>query len=278
MATRKRKTVTRSTVVKRRKPARKRAAKKVAVGAAAARYVIPTILSVFLLIGIGYLGVMGYQSATRSDFFRLENVYVSGNDRTGFDDIRRVIFAEAESTGVWNADYAAMKQKIEKFPFVKTASVSASLPSGIKVVIEERVPVALVRTGSGDFLVDIDAQFLAKAAAGENAFPFYMKGWDETKTEKAHTENLARLKMFKKVFDELKQFGIENSVSAADLSNPRVPVVSVKDGDRPINVTLARDNIGKGLRTALDAISGKENRVRSVDAAGVSPVIQFLEF
>jgi cell division septal protein FtsQ len=278
MATRKRKTTAKSTVVKRRKPSRKRAAKKVAVGTAAARYVIPTILSIFLLIGIGYLGVMGYQSATRSDFFRLENVYVSGNDRTGFDDIRRVVFAEAESTGVWNADYVAMKQKIEKFPFVKSASVSASLPSGIKVVIEERVPIALVRTGSGDFLVDIDAQFLAKAAASENAFPFYMKGWDEAKTEKAHTENLARLKMFKKVFDELKQFGVENSVASADLSNPRIPVVSVKDGDRPINVTLARDNIGKGLKTALDAISGKENRVRSVDAAGVSPVIQFLEY
>lgn len=278
MATRKRKTSAKSTVVKRRKPTRKRTAKRVSVGAATAKYVIPSILSVFLLIGIGYLGVMGYQSATRSDFFRLENVYVTGNNRTGVEDIRRVVFAEAESTGVWNADYASMKQKIEKFPFVRTASVSASLPSGIKVVLEERVPIAVVRTAAGDFLVDSEGGFLAKAGAGENAFPFYMKGWDEAKTEKAHNENLARLKMFKKVFDELKQFGIENSVAAADLSNPRVPVVSVKDGERPIAVTLARDNIGKGLKTALDAISGKESKVRSIDAAGVSPVIQFLEF
>lgn len=279
MAKRKNRSGIKSTVVnKRRRSAGKRSSKRIDPVPAAVRYVIPAVLSAFLMIGIGYLAVMGYQSATRSEFFRLENVYISGNERTPAEDIRRVVIAEAEKTGVWNADYAAIKEKIEKFPFVNKASVSASLPSGIKVVLEERVPVALVRVGAGDFLVDAEARFLAKAAPGENAFQFFMKGWDEAKTEKAHVENLARLTMFRKVVDELRQFGLENTVSSVDMSNHRVPVVVVKDGDRPIAVTLARDNLGKGLKTALDAIRGKEGRVKSVDAAGVSPVIQFLEF
>jgi hypothetical protein len=279
MAKRKHRSGIKSTVVnKRRRSTGKRSSKRIQPAQTAVRYFIPAIISVCLLIGIGYLAVMGYQTATRSEFFKLENVQISGNERTPAEDIRRVVIAEAEKTGVWNADYAAIKEKIEKFPFVNKASVSASLPSAIKVVVEERVPVALVRIGAGDFLVDAEARFLAKAAPGENAFPFFMKGWDEAKTEKAHNENLLRLTMFKKVVDELRQFGLENTVSAVDLSNHRVPVVVVKDGDRPIAVTLARENPGKGLKTTLEVIRGKESRVRSVDAAGVSPVIQFLEY
>ena len=47
---------------------------------------------------------------------------------------------------------------------------------------------------SGDFLVDTDGTILAAATDGDKQqFPFALLGWDETKTEKAVTENVSRL-------------------------------------------------------------------------------------
>ena len=98
------------------------------------------------------------------------------------------------------------------------------------------------------------------------------------KDEKAGPENLVRLKVYKKMLDEWKQFDLASRVKEVNLSNPREPIAVVEDSGRPITVTLAKDNLGKSLKTAIEAVSGKGAKVKSVDAAGVSPVIQYLDF
>ena len=95
-------------------------------------------------------------------FFGLKNIDVRGTDRTSTEDIRRIVMASVEKSGVWNADLADIRTKIEKFPFVKSAAVSMMLPAGIRVNVTERVPVAIVHLSSGDFLVDGDGAILAR--------------------------------------------------------------------------------------------------------------------
>ena len=51
----------------------------------------------------------------------------------------------------------------------------------------------------------------------------------------------------------------------------------LEDSGRPITVSLAKDNLGKSLKTAIEAVSGKGAKIRSVNAAGLYPVIQFQE-
>ncbi|MGB4990874.1 MAG: hypothetical protein WBO10_16660, partial [Pyrinomonadaceae bacterium] len=109
-------------------------------------------------------------------------------------------------------------------------------------------------------------------------FPFMLKGWDEAKTEKAGPENLARLKIYGKMLDEWRQFDLIARVKEVNLSDAREPIALIEDSGRPITVALARDSLGKSLRTAIEAVSGKGAKVRSVNAAGVSPVITYLEF
>ena len=77
------------------------------------------------------------------------------------DDIRRIVSAEVEKPGVWNADLANIRTKIEKFPFVKSASVSRMLPAGIRVDIVERIPAAIVHLKTGDFLIDGEGAILS---------------------------------------------------------------------------------------------------------------------
>lgn len=242
------------------------------------RFLIPLFILVTLAIAIAFMAFSGYQNVTASKFFALKDVEVSGVQRTSAEDIRRIVTTEVEKPGVWNSDLVAIQDKIEKFPFVKTATVSRSLPSGIHVSIVERTPAALVTLTSGVYLVDSEGNILTAAKGDQKDFPFVLKGWNEAKTLEGSAENVARLKLYKKMLEEWQQFDLSTRVKEVNLSNPRQPVASVEDSGRIVGITLARDNLGKGLKTAIEALTGKGDRVKSIDSAGVYPVIQYLDF
>ena len=167
------------------------------------RFGLPLLISAVLIVGIAVVVTTFYSSATSSEFFNVRAIDIRGIDRTPLEDVKRVVSSEVEKPGVWNADLGEIKAKIEKFPFVKSAAVSRMLPAGIRVDVVEREPAAVVRLSSGDYLVDTEAVVLAKATAAEKNFPVVMQGWDESKTVTATPDNLARLKLYKKMLDEL---------------------------------------------------------------------------
>lgn len=242
------------------------------------KFVIPAAILLLLIAGIAFMSLSGYQTATASPFFSLKNVDVRGTDRTTKDDIVRVVSSSVERSGVWNADLADVKLKLEKFPFVKSASVSRALPTGIRVNIVERVPAAIVKLSSGNYLVDAEGVPIVPVKGNEKDFPFILQGWDESRSEKAGPDNLARLKVYRKMVEEVKQFEIASRVKEFSLANPRQPVAVVEDSGKLISVSLARDSLGKSLKTAIDALTGKGAKIKSVDAGGVHPIIQYIEF
>lgn len=242
------------------------------------RFGLPLAISGVLIIAIAVLGFTFYRSAADSQFFKVRNIEVRGTNRTPSEDIRRIVASETEKPGVWNADLADIRLKIEKFPFVKSASVSRMLPAGIRVDVVERVPQAIVHLKAGDFLVDGEGTILSAMNGGDKDFPFVLHGWDEAKTEKAPAENIARLKLYKKMLDEWKQFDLMARVKQVDLTDVREPMAVVEDSGRTISVLLAKDSLGKSLKTAIEVVTGKGAKIKSVNVGGASPVIQYLEF
>lgn len=240
------------------------------------RFVMPLLIGVILLAGIGFFGLMGYRTAIASEFFNVRRVEVRGNDRVNVEDVKRIVTANTEKTGVWRADLSEIREKVEKLSFVKTASVSMVLPVGIRVNIIERVPAAVVKLSYGDSLVDVEGNVLVPVTKAEPAFPFIMRGWDETKTEKAMTDNLARLKLYKKMLDEWKDYGLAERVKEVDLKDIKDPHASIEDSGRTIAVLLAKDKLGTSLKSAIESVAGKGERVKSVNAIGVSPVLEYL--
>ena len=242
------------------------------------RFLLPLAVICVLLTALGFLGIMGLRSATASSFFGLRNIDIRGTERVPQDDIRRIVAMSVEKQGVWNSDLSDIKVKVEKFPFVKAAAVSRILPAGIRVNITERVPAAIVRLSSGNFLIDGDGTVLTAATVNDKDFPFVLNGWDESKTEKAIPDNQARLKLYRKMLDEWKQFDLASRVKEVNIANVREPVAVVEDSGRAIAVNLAKDNLGKSLKTAIEAVSGKGAKIKSVDAEGNYPVLQYLDF
>jgi cell division septal protein FtsQ len=239
------------------------------------RYFLPGVLSLGILGAIGALTVLGYQTVTASNFFEVKTIDVVGVTRVSTEDVRRIVGAEGQRTGVWNADLSDIRQKIEKLPFVKFAAVSRVLPNGMKVVVTERVPIAVVKVSTGNFLIDADGEMLAPPKTDDSSL-ITITGWDEAKTERASRDNQARIKMFQKMVSDWGEFGLAKRVKSVDVSDLQEPTAVIEDSGKDIPVTLARDNYAKSLKSGIEAIAGKGEKVKSVNSSGVYPLIEYV--
>ena len=239
-------------------------------------YALPVTLSVMILAGIGFLGVMGYRTVAASEFFDVKRVDVRGVSRASKDDIEKIVNGQTQHSGVWNADLIDIKARIEKLTFVRSAAVSRVLPNGIRVGIVERQPQAIVSLASGDYLIDENGEIITAAKKGEDQAPVIIRGWDEAKTEKALKDNLQRVKLYQKMMTDWGDFQLSKRVKEVNLSDMREPKAIIEDSGVSITVALAKDNFAKSLKAAIEAVAGKGQKIKSVDSAGVYPVIEYI--
>jgi len=239
-------------------------------------YVLPVVLSGIIIGCIGFLALMGYRTVTASNFFDVKNVDVRGVNHSSTADIQKIVTGQTEKSGAWNADLPDLKIRIEKLPFIKSAAVSRVLPNGIRVNVVERIPVAVARLQGGDFLIDGEGSVLAPADKNDQEFPMVIRGWDEAKSEKATKDNLQRVKVFQKMSAEWSQFDLGSRIKEIDLSSLSEPKVVVEDSGVQIPIALQKENFGKILKTAVEAIAGKGDKIKAVNAAGVYPIIEYV--
>lgn len=235
--------------------------------------IVPLAASGFILACLAVILGLTYKTLAASEFFKLQTVEVRGAGRASSSDIEKIVRANAERTGVWNADVLAIKQKIENVTFVKHASITRDLPSGITVKINERIPVAIVRIGGEDFLADGEGEILSTASTTEEELPFVMLGWDEAKTEKSGKENLERLKMYQRMVTEWRDYDLVSRVRSVDLADLREPRAVLEDSGLPVTIMLGRENFGQQLSSGIKAIVGKGNMFEGVNLVGQNMVL-----
>lgn len=236
-------------------------------------FFLPLFLSICLLICLGVLGYLGMQSVTASKFFDIKSVDVRGTDRAAKDDIARIAQNAAEKTGVWNADLDEMRARIEKQPFVKTASISRVLPNGLRVNVVERIPIAIVKLSNGNMLVDGEGNLLAPSTKPEENLPVMLTGWDEAKTEKALKDNLDRVKIYQKMIAEWREVGLLSRVQSVDLADLREPKAVTEDSGKPVTIDVGRESFAQHLKNGVTAIAGKGDMFDGVNLVGSNMIL-----
>ena len=236
-------------------------------------FALPLFLSFCILVCLGALGFLGYQTVTASNFFNVGRIEVHGTHRSAQNDIRRIVEMQTEKSGVWNADLPGIKEKLEKVRWVKTASVSRVLPNGIRVYVFEKEAHALVKTNDGNVLVDADGAVIAPAAEKEADFPFVMTGWSQLKSEAAGKENLERLKMYQKMLSEWKEFNLSSRVMSVNLEDMREPRAVIQDSGTVVSIALGREKFGEYLKRGINAIVGKGEMFEAVNLVGQNMIL-----
>ena len=269
------KTRKRTAPAKSRRPGKGRAAKsKRSSGSSGlGKVFLPFFLSFCILVCLSALGFIGFRTATASQFFDVSLIEVRGTARASKQDIERLVSSQSAKSGVWNADLPDIKARIERLPFVKSAAVSRILPNGLRVSIEERTPHALVRLGSGDFLVDDEGMILARSESTETGLPFVMLGWDEAKSPQADKDNLSRVKMYQKMLADWQQFDLASRVKAVNLSDMTDPRAVTEDAGQTVSIAVSRDNFGEHLKRGIGAIVGKGDTFDGVNLVGQNMIL-----
>ncbi len=268
---RKRATTSRKTATTRkpRKTSRRRKSNRLA------NVFVPMFFIFCILSCLGFMLFMGYQSATASSFFDLQAVAVRGVARTSRADIEKIVETNSASTGVWHADIGRIKHEVERLKYVRTASVSRVLPNKFRVLVNERIPRALVRIDGSDFWVDEDGLILSKLTQGEKRPLFTMFGWDTRKTTTAHKTNKQRVALFSQLKKEWNEYDLVSRVRAIDLSDMRDPRAIVLDSGETVTIYLGKEDFRKGLQRGLENIAGRGKEVESIIVSGERPIIEF---
>lgn len=233
-----------------------------------ARQVLPYFLSFCIVVCIVAIAALGYRAVTASDFFSVVSVDVRGTERASRTEIERIVLSETEKSGAWNADLDAIKGRVEKLAFVRSASVSRVLPGSVRVAIIEKQPAALVDLPSGPTLVDGNGAIIAAAIKPEPELPFSITGWDDTKTLQAEKDNKQRVKLYQTMLIEWKHAGLIARVKAVNTKDLRELIVLSEDSGNRVAISVGRENFGENLKNGLMAITGKGETFEGVALSG----------
>ncbi|MGI8468401.1 MAG: cell division protein FtsQ/DivIB [Pyrinomonadaceae bacterium] len=239
---------------------------------------IPLFFIACIVFCLGFLLLMGYRTVTASTFFDAKTIDVRGTNRVSRDDVERIVRSQTEKNGVWNANLETIRNDVEKFAYVKSVAVSRVLPNTIQVRVDERIPKAIARLNNGaDVWVDDDAQILGKVEKNDTRPDFILRGWDESKTERAQKENQERVKCFVKMQDDFQKSGVANRVTSIVLNDLQDPQATIEDSGKAVNIFLGKEDYGKRLQRALDVIGGKGNQIESLISHGAGVTAKYRE-
>jgi cell division protein FtsQ len=93
--------------------------------------------------------------------FVIRYVDLTETRRVSRDQVLALLDLPAER-GLLQTDTAALQRVLETHPWIRSAAVRRVFPDTLAVDVQEREPVAILRTGGPDFLVDYEGVLLMK--------------------------------------------------------------------------------------------------------------------
>ncbi len=209
-----------------------------------------TVLVAAVMVAASYVGgpqVWRWLSETviASPVFRLEGVLVRGNRNVSDEEAVRVAGVTVGES-LLAMDLEAVRRRLLAYPLVRGASVQRRLPSALVIEVEERVPVALVRSDR-DFIVDRDGNVMSITERDVGIPLPCLTGvsiLDGRVTAAAMDDLGAGLDLMEAV--RAGGFPSPESIDCIDVSNGNDAVIVPARG-RPL-VHVGRENLQKRLR------------------------------
>lgn len=194
------------------------------------RFVLRWLLfAVFVIVPTGYIGVRLALFALTSQDFALRSprdVTLKGNHYVSTADVLNALgvptSASAEkragSVNVFHLSLSRAKKQVEVIPWVRLAALTRAYPHHLTVQVEERTPVAFVKSGSRVKLIDGDGVFLERPEKASFDFPV-LSGLEDL--------NIAERKSRLDLYQEFMRQVANPTVS----SGWTVSEVNLEDGD-----------------------------------------------
>ncbi len=214
------------------------------------------LLFVVLIAGV----YVAYHLFAGSRFFALNGVDVEGNVLLSATEVEAMVRASVPS-GVFNADLAQIRAKLEGFPLIRQAKVVRLLPDRLRVTISERTPIAVARLADGNTacIDEEGALFGNQDTWRGKAIPPLIKGVAEDGDRK-NDVNRQLVLTYKRLIEELDQNEPPLSSRIDEVTFDPDQGVRLSLANSSIIVLLGRNDFRARLNAALDVIEAVNRR------------------
>ncbi len=113
-------------------------------------------LSACVLAGMVWL-IMFYTA--KINLYKYDKILVLGNEYVPTEEIREVVSSDSNEN-IISIDLKSIRQQVEGLDYVKSARISRSLPSTIRIDVIEREPFAFLKSSEGLWVIDRDGMIL----------------------------------------------------------------------------------------------------------------------
>ena len=211
-----------------------------------------------------------HEVALQAEVFRLSQdgawLTVEGVESRDESEVR-ALFEPDQGRSLAMLDIVERRQQLLAIQWVREAWVSKVWPDGVRVVVRERAPVALVPIAGAEAvrMIDADGVLLAYSSAGSDGLPI-LTGIDAEMDLGARQD---RVEFFMAVMDAcgVRRFSERVSeVNVADLANA---VVLAKHEGRLVQLQLGQEHLRHRVEMFLNGVNGWQSALGPVKAVNL---------
>ncbi len=207
-----------------------------------------------------------------SSLFNVSQISVEGNQRFSEQEIIETSGINFD-TNILHVDEYAAKENLEKNAYIVVEDIKRIFPSGVKIIVRERTPVAQIGTVNGYYVIDKEGIALSlNPVKDENltavynlsiAEPFY--------AQKIVGESEEKLSAMFYVLDAIELYKLQGKIMGIDLSDPQ-KIMLTYEGNIKVQIgsgITAKDRF-KYLQATVEAVKDKlnEDSVINMESAG----------
>ena len=211
-----------------------------------------------------------HEVALQAEMFRLSQdgawLTVEGVESTDESEVT-ALFEPDKGQSLAMIDIVERRRQLLAIPWVREAWVSKVWPDGVRVVVRERAPVALVPLAGAEAvrMIDADGVLLAYSSVGSDGLPV-LTGIDAEMDLVARQD---RVEFFMAVMDacSVQRFSERVSeVNVADLANA---VVLAKHNGRLVQLQLGHEHLRHRVEMFLNGVDGWQSALGPVKAVNL---------
>ena len=206
---------------------------------------LKVVLILVLVAGaLTLIWLVFYRYGSQSWRFRIDssdNIEVSGGSNVSHAQVMDVMGGDIDRN-IFFVPLDDRKKQLEAIPWVQSAAVMRFLPNHLKIVVQERVPVAFVEINSRIALIDRYGVVMEMPPGQQARYSFpVIVGMSESEPPSTRA---ARMKLYLELMHDLDSDGAQYShdLSDVDLSDPEDLKATVADPHGAVLVHLGSSN------------------------------------
>ncbi|HEX9020801.1 MAG TPA: FtsQ-type POTRA domain-containing protein [Nitrospirota bacterium] len=137
-------------------------------GPAGAAAFLRFFMVIIIAAGCCWLCWQAYRAITHAELFQVAGVDVKGVKQLSETELKAIVGAFS-GQNIFRTDLDAATRRAHANPWVKEARIYRRLPNRINMVFTERVPAAILDTGTGRFLIDDEGISIERLNKKEDA-------------------------------------------------------------------------------------------------------------